>query len=49
MAAAKLFGVSQPRVNNLLKGQIDKFTADTLVIRLSKLDKPVELVMSNTA
>ncbi len=24
--AAALFGVSQPRVSNLLKGRIDKFT-----------------------
>ena len=47
--AAALFGVSQPRVSNLLKGRIDKFTVDTLVNWLSKLDKHVELVVSNVA
>ena len=47
VAAAKLFGVSQPRVNNLLKGRIDKFTVDTLVNWLSKLEKRVELVVSD--
>ena len=45
--AAALFGVSQPRISNLLKGRIDKFTVDTLVNWLSKLDKHVELVVSN--
>lgn len=49
VAAAKLFGVSQPRVSNLLKGRIDLFTVDTLVNWLSKLDKHVELVVSNAA
>ena len=43
--AAKLFGAFQPRVSNLLKGRIDKFTVDTLVNWLSKLDKHVELVV----
>ena len=49
VAAAKLFGVTQPRVSNLLKGRIDKFTVDMLVNWLSKLDKHVELVVSNAA
>ena len=43
--AAKLFGASQPRVSNLLKGRIDKFTVDTLVNWLSKLGRRVELVV----
>ena len=38
---AKLFGASQPRVSNLLKGRIDKFTVDTLVNWLSKLGRRV--------
>lgn len=29
--AAKLFGVSQPRISDLLRGQIDAFTIDSLV------------------
>ena len=45
--AAALFGVSQPRVSNLLKGRIDKFTVDTLVNWLSKLDRHVGLVVSD--
>jgi predicted XRE-type DNA-binding protein len=30
-AAAKLFGVSQPRVSDLTRGRIDKFSIDALV------------------
>ena len=45
VAAAQLFGVSQPRVNNLLKGRIDKFTIDTLVNWLSRLDRRVDVVV----
>ena len=46
VGAAKLFGVSQPRVNNLLKGRIDKFTIDTLVNWLSRLDRRVDVVVN---
>ena len=46
VGAAKLFGVSQPRVNNLLKGRIDKFTIDTLVNWLGRLDRRVDVVVS---
>ena len=46
VGAAKLFGVSQPRVNNLLKGRIDKFTIDTLVNWLGSLDRRVDVVVS---
>ena len=45
MEAAALFGVSQPRVSNLLKGRIDKFTLDTLVNWASKLGRHVDLVI----
>ena len=37
--AATLFGVSQPRVSDLLCGRLDKFTLDTLINWLSKLGK----------
>lgn len=40
---ADYLGVSQPRISNLLKGQIDKFTLDMLVTMLVGLDRPVEL------
>ena len=42
-AAAELFGVSQPRVNNLLKGKIDKFSIDMLVNMLAALGKDVTI------
>jgi predicted XRE-type DNA-binding protein len=41
-----MFGVSQPRVNNLLKGRIDKFTIDTLVNWLGRLDRRVDVVVN---
>jgi predicted XRE-type DNA-binding protein len=34
--AAKLFGVSQPRVSDLVRGKIDVFSIDALVVMLSK-------------
>lgn len=33
-AAAKLFGVSQPRVSDLMRGKIDRFSVDTLIAML---------------
>lgn len=33
--AARLFGVTQPRVSNLLRGKIDLFALDTLVNMVS--------------
>jgi predicted XRE-type DNA-binding protein len=35
-AAARLFGVSQPRVSNLVRGRIDLFSIDMLVNMLAK-------------
>ncbi len=35
-AAARLLGVSQPRVSDLVRGQIDLFSIDTLVNMLAK-------------
>ena len=43
--AATLFGVSQPRVSDLLCGRLDKFTLDTLINWLSKLGKRVDVVV----
>lgn len=34
-AAAKLFGISQPRVSNLMRAQVDKFSSDALVQMLA--------------
>jgi predicted XRE-type DNA-binding protein len=35
-AAASLFGVSQPRVSDLMNGKIDRFSIDTLVAMLGR-------------
>jgi predicted XRE-type DNA-binding protein len=35
VAAAKLFGISQPRVSNLMGCKVDKFSADALVQMLA--------------
>jgi len=44
--AAKLFGVTQPRISNLVRGRIDLFSIDTLVEMLSRAGVQVKLVVS---
>jgi predicted XRE-type DNA-binding protein len=44
-AAAKLFGVSQPRVSDLHRGRIDRFSLDALVELLARAGVSVELVV----
>lgn len=34
--AAKLFGVTQPRISNLVRGRIDLFSIDTLIDMLAQ-------------
>jgi len=41
--AAKLLGVSQPRLSDLYKGKLEKFTIDMLMKWLSKLGKHVTI------
>jgi predicted XRE-type DNA-binding protein len=41
-AAAKLFGITQPRVNLLLKGKIGEFSVDTLVQMIDRAGLTVE-------
>lgn len=41
--AAKAIGASQPRVSDLMKGKIDKFSLDFLVNALSSLGIAVDL------
>ena len=43
--AAKVFGVSQPRVSDLVRGKIDRFSVDTLVAMLGHAGAHVELVV----
>ena len=47
--AAKQFGVTQPRVNDLLRGKIDKFSLDALVNMLAKAGLRVELRIRKAA
>jgi predicted XRE-type DNA-binding protein len=41
--AATFFGVNQPRISDLVKGRIERFTVDMLVNWLEKLGKDVAL------
>ena len=43
--AATLFGVSQPRVNDLMRGKIDLFSIDALLQMLARAGVRLELVM----
>ncbi len=41
--AARRLGITQPRLNDLLKGRIDKFSLDTLLILAGKAGLKVEI------
>ena len=41
--AAEVFCVYQPRISDLVRGKIDKFTIDTLVNMLARVGKTVKL------
>jgi predicted XRE-type DNA-binding protein len=43
---AKLFGVTQPRISNIVRGRIDLFSIDTLVDMLARAGIHVDLVFS---
>ncbi len=47
--AAKRFGVSQPRLNDVLRGKIDKFSLDALVNMLAAAGLRVELRVKKAA
>ena len=47
--AATLFGVSQPRVNDVLRGRIRKFSLDALVNMLGRAGMRVELKVRKAA
>ena len=44
-AAAKMFGVTQPRISDLVRGKIDLFSIDTLVDMLSRAGVRVKLTI----
>jgi len=41
--AAKLFHVSQPRISDLKRGKIERFTIDGLIKLLKRADQTIEL------
>ena len=48
-AAAKLFGVTQPLVSDLVRGKIDLFSLDTLVNMLAAAGLHIELQVARAA
>ena len=48
-AAAKLFGVTQPRISDLVRGRIDLFSLDTLVNMLAAAGVQVRLVLKRSS
>ncbi len=47
--AAETIGVSQPRISDLMRGKIDRFTIDMLVNMLGKFGLKVELKLEEAA
>lgn len=47
-AAAKLMGVSQPRVSNLVRGRIDLFSVDMLIDMISRAGGQVRITVRGT-
>lgn len=47
--AAKLFGISQPRLNDVLRGKIDRFSLDALVNMIAAAGLHVELRVRKVA
>jgi len=46
--AAKLFGVTQPRISDLFKGKIHLFSIDTLVDMLTRAGVRIKLVVGSS-
>lgn len=47
--AAELFGVSQPRVSDLVRGKIDRFSIDTLIAMLGTAGVQVQITVKGGA
>ncbi len=47
--AAEVFGVPQPRVSDLVRGKIDRFSIDTLVAMLGHAGVRVQIVVGRTS
>jgi len=48
-AAAKLLGVSQPRVSDLVRGKIERFSVDTLIAMLAAAGVQVRVTTKRAA
>ncbi len=46
--AARLLGITQPRVSDLMRGRIDLFSADTLIDLLARLGIGVKLTVTRS-
>ena len=47
--AAKQLGITQPRLNDLLRGRIEKFSLDALVNMLARVGRQVALKVKKAA
>ena len=47
--AASVFGVTQPRVSDLVRGKIDRFSVDTLIAMLGHAGVKVQIVLGRTS
>jgi predicted XRE-type DNA-binding protein len=47
-AAARVLGVTQPRVSDLVRGKIDRFSVDTLIEMLGHAGASVSFVVSTS-
>ena len=47
--AASVFGVTQPRVSDLVRGKIDRFSVDTLIAMLGHAGVKVQIVFGRTS
>jgi predicted XRE-type DNA-binding protein len=47
--AAKLFGVTQPRISDLIRGKIDLFSLESLINMLTRAGIAVHLVVEQSA
>jgi predicted XRE-type DNA-binding protein len=47
--AANLLGVSQPRISDLVRGKIDRFTIDMLINMLSRVGIMVDIKVKKAA
>ena len=45
--AAKLLGITQPRISDLKRGKIQLFTIDALINMLGKLSKSVSIIIDD--